>query len=73
MGQQWDQGGNQKIPWNKWKWERKNPTSVGNRESNPTEKFLALQAYVKEQEKAQISILTLHLKELEKGQNTLSE
>ena len=36
-------------------------------------KFIALQAYLKKQGKAQINNLTLHLKELEKGQNTLSE
>ena len=35
MGQQRDQGRNQKIPWNKWKWEHNNPKSVGHWESNP--------------------------------------
>ena len=29
MGQQLDQGLNQKIPWNKWKWEHNNLESVG--------------------------------------------
>ena len=33
-------------------------------------KFIALQAYLKKQEKAQINDLTLHLKELEKEQQT---
>ena len=32
----------------------------------PRGKFIALQAYLKKQEKAQIHNLTLHLKELEK-------
>ena len=34
MGQQWDQGRNQKILWNKWKWGD-NAKSVGHWESNP--------------------------------------
>ena len=33
-------------------------------------KFIALQAYFKKQKKAQINNLTLHLKELEKEQQT---
>ena len=32
------------------------------------EKFIAIQAYLKKQEKSQINNLTLHLKELEKEQ-----
>ena len=35
MSQKWDQGRNQKIPWNKWKWEHNNPKYVGHWESNP--------------------------------------
>ena len=35
MGQQWDQGRNQKIPWNKWKWGHNNPKSVRNWGDNP--------------------------------------
>ena len=35
MHQQWDQGRNLKIPWNKWKWGDNNPKSVGHWESNP--------------------------------------
>ena len=35
MGQQQGQGRNQKTPWNKWKWEHKNPKYVGDMESNP--------------------------------------
>ena len=34
MGQQLDQGRNQKIPWNKWKWEHNSLKSMGHRESN---------------------------------------
>ena len=35
MGQKWDQGRNQKSPWNKWKWGHSNPKSVGHWENNP--------------------------------------
>ena len=34
IGQQWDQGRNQKISWSKWKWGD-NAKSVGHWESNP--------------------------------------
>ena len=34
--------------------------------SSPTGKFIAIQAYLKKQEKSQINNLTLHLKQLEK-------
>ena len=34
----------------------------------PREKFIAIQAYLKKQEKSQINNLTLHLKQLEKEQ-----
>ena len=33
-------------------------------------KFIAIQAYLKKQEKSQINILTLHVKELEKEEPT---
>ena len=36
-------------------------------------KFIALQAYLKKQEEAQINSLTLHLKELEKEQQAPNE
>ena len=32
-------------------------------------RFIAIQAYLKKQEKSQINTLTLHLKQLEKGTN----
>ena len=32
-------------------------------------KFIAIQAYLKKQEKSQVNNLTLHLKQLEKGRN----
>ena len=37
------------------------------------EKFIAMQAYLKKQEKSQINNLTLHLKELEKEEQTKSK
>ena len=49
MGQQWDQGRNQKIPANKGKWEHNNPKSVGHGESSPKREIIALQAYLKKQ------------------------
>ena len=38
--------------------------------ADPTGKFIAIQFYVKKQEKSQINNLTLHLKELEKEERT---
>ena len=34
VGEQQDQGRNQKVPWNKWIWRHNNPKSVGDWESN---------------------------------------
>ena len=39
MGQQWYQGRNQKILWNKWKWEHNCQKPVGHRESSPKRDF----------------------------------
>ena len=35
MGQEWDQGRNQKLSGNKWKWTHKNPNLMGHTESSP--------------------------------------
>ena len=40
VGQQWDQGKNQKIPWKKWKWGCNIPKSVGHWERNPKREIL---------------------------------
>ena len=64
MSQQWDQGINQKVPWNKWKWRHNNLKSVGHRESNPKREIHSMTGLSQKQEKAQINNLTLHLKEL---------
>ena len=47
MGQQQDQGRNQKIPWIKWKWGPNNPKSMGHWESNPKREIHSIQAYLK--------------------------
>ena len=39
---------------------------MGHGKSSPKGKFIAIQAYLKKQEKSQINNLTLHLKQLEK-------
>ena len=51
---------------NEWKWKHNNPKPVGHCKSGPKGKFIAIQAYLKKQEKSQINNLTLHLKQLEK-------
>ena len=39
---------------------------MGHCKSSPKGKFIAIQAYLKKQEKSQINNLTLHIKQLEK-------
>ena len=51
MGQQLDQGRNQKIPWNKWKWGHNNPESWDTGKAILKGKFIALQAYLKKKKK----------------------
>ena len=66
MGQQGDQGRNQQIPWNKWKWEHNNPKPVGHGESNLNSEIHSITGLSqKKQEKVQINNLTSHLKEFE--------
>ena len=50
---------------NEWKWKHNNPKPVGHYKSSAKRKFIAIQAYLKKQEKSQINNLTLHLKQLE--------
>ena len=70
MSQQWDQGRNQKILWNKWKWAHNNPKSVGHWESNPKWEIHSITCLTKKRwgGEAQINNLTSHLKGLEKEQ-----
>ena len=75
MGQQWDQGRNQKISFKRdFETNENEDTTIQNLQDNGKAilrgKFIALQAYFKKQKKAQINNLTLHLKELEKEQQT---
>ena len=54
MGQQWNQGRYQKIPWNQWKWGHSNTKSVGQWESRPKRKIHSIAGLFKIQEKTQI-------------------
>ena len=51
---------------NEWKWKHNNPKPMGHCKSSAKGKVIAIQAYLKKQEKSQINNLTLHLKQLEK-------
>ena len=51
---------------NKWKWKTDNPKPKGFSKSSAKRKVIAIQAYLKKQERNQINNLTLHLKKLEK-------
>ena len=57
---------NQNMHRNKWKWKHNNPKPMGYCKSSAKWRFIAIQAYLKKQEKSQINNLTLHLKQLEK-------
>ena len=52
MGQQWDQGRNQKISWNKLKWGHNNPNTVGHWESNPERENHSITGLSEKQEKS---------------------
>ena len=43
---------------------------MGSSKNSSKRKFIAIQAYLKKQDKSQINNLTLHLKELEKEEQT---
>ena len=72
MGKQWDQGRNQKVFGNKWKWTPNNPKQNlwDTAKAVLREKFIAIQAYLKKIQKIQINDLTLHLQKLEEQQQT---
>ena len=70
MSQKWDQGRNQKIPWNKWKWGHDNPKSVGHWESNPKREIHSVTGLSQKTRKRSNKNLTCHLKELEKEKQT---
>ena len=51
---------------NKWKWKQDNPNLWDTVKAVLRGRFIAIQTYLKKQEKNQINNLTLHLKQLEK-------
>ena len=48
------------------KWKHNNPKPTGHCKSSARGRFIAIQAYLKKQEKSQINNLILHIKQLEK-------
>ena len=66
-----NQRGNQKIPWDKWKLKHKNPNLYDAAKAVLRGKFIAIQSYLRKQEKSQINNLNLHLKQLEKEEQSL--
>ena len=70
MGQQRDQRRYQKIPETNENEDKTIQNLWDTGKAILRGKFIALQAYLKKQEKAQINNLTLQLKELEKEQQT---
>ena len=69
MSQEQDQERNQKLPWNKWKWGHNKPKSEGHWENNPRRDFHSIRGLSQEKRKFS-NKQTLHLKELEKEQQT---
>ena len=63
MGEEWDQGRNQKVSGNKWKLTHNNPKLMGHSEGSPEWEFIVIQAYLKKTETLQINNLTLQLQE----------
>ena len=61
-----NQKGNQKISRKKWQQRQENSKPMGCRKAILRGKFIAIQSYLKKEEKHQIDNLTLHLKHLEK-------
>ena len=61
----WRHQGNQKLPRDKWPGKHDDPKSMGWSKSSSKREI-----YSKKQEKSQINNLTLHLKELEKEEQT---
>ena len=51
---------------NKWKWKHNTQNLLDTIKAVLRGKFMAIQAYLKKQEKSQINNLTLHLKQIER-------
>ena len=68
MGQEWDQGRNQKLSGNKLKWTPSSLKLMDTAKAVLRGKFIAIQAYLKKIETFPINNLTLHLQEFEEQQ-----
>ena len=68
-----NQRGNQKIPKDKSQWKQDDPIPMDAAKAGLRGKFIAIQSYLKKQEKSQINNLILHLKQLQKVEQTKVE
>ena len=66
MDQSRDQTGNQKLPWDKWKWKHSNPTRMAHSESSSKREIHSITDLPKET----IKILTKQSKLIPKGRRT---
>lgn len=57
----------------KWKWKHKDPKPVNAAKVVLRSQFIAMQVYLRKQEKSQINNRTLHLKQLEKDHHIKSK
>ena len=70
VGEQQDQGRNQKVPWNKWIWRHNNPKSVGDWESNLKREIHSIIGLSNKMRKRSNKPFNFTLKELEKEQQS---
>ena len=59
---------NQNMHRNEWKWKHNDSNLRNTVKAVPRGGFIIIQAYLKKQEKSKINNLTLHIKQLEKGE-----
>ena len=62
--------GNERIHSDKWQWRYNNPKPMGHSKSSSEREFIAIQSYIRKEERTQISNITLDLKHLEKEEQT---
>ena len=70
MGQRRNHKGNENVLWDKWEWRYNIPKLMGCSITLPRGKYIAVNTYVKKEEKSQISNLTFYFKTLEKEEQT---
>ena len=70
MGEEWDQGRNQKVSGNKWKWTHNTPKLLGQSKGSPEREVHSDTGLLKKKETVQINNLTLYLQELEEQKQT---